>query len=611
MKNFKSLNILALCLLSPVVNGFELDINISNLTYDTEDFSVLESQKHIGSISAPSFYVKTKDSNFSLQRNYKFQADILADSKWLYLANDIFDFSYALNSIPGLEKVRNTELEDVNLYTDDDEINLTIGYAQFLTDSEGIKVKHLGLTCELQENIIDAAGDVVNSCLNQSHFFQRTDEQTQNTRVEVEFGDSFLGLDVKDGQMSENKMSFLTGSLMANFDGFQLSAQSLDIGCEKKTLTEDAKGEDVARYCLRDANIKIPELKFKDESLKLLGHVNVDEFYSNGKKLQFSGSRVDITYEDLSFDIKNLKANCKLPSLGSSFQYSDIASGCMESSKIGLEDIDLTAEGSDVKLKDLELELTDDSIMLDSPLISYTDKESSLKLSILNSKIECKKILNQELSMSSILKGCFDSSRLTIPKVELTHDTIDTNIQINRVSIDNQRLEFGSPKGSYKLNGQENEFKNLKVGCKLDASYDMATNLEWKSILKNCLHSSSFEMDYLIGVYNGDGFFRRMGSKLKNFGIKGINDVKFTSEEYSGDNFKLVISPELIGFIPINITIKGKINFDREKTQIKIKIKKVKFYKVIPAKFFVEYILNSFVKEESLVVDGDELIINL
>jgi hypothetical protein len=118
-------------------------------------------------------------------------------------------------------------------------------------------------------------------------------------------------------------------------------------------------------------------------------------------------------------------------------------------------------------------------------------------------------------------------------------------------------------------------------------------------------------MDYLIGVYNGDGFWKRFGSKLKNFGIKGVNDVKYTSEKYNGDKFELVISPEIAGFIPINVTIKGNINFNKEKSQIRIKIKKVKFYKIIPAKFFVEYILNSFVDEDSLKIDGDEIVIDL
>jgi hypothetical protein len=427
----------------------------------------------------------------------------------------------------------------------------------------------------------------------------------------MQFGDSLVGLDINDGEFTEDNVSLKTGSFAAKFGTFLVQADAINLACEKKRYNNEVTGQYATRVCLKDADIKVPELEFSDPELKLEGNINVDTFYADGENLQFNGSVVNIIYDDLSFIIKDLDANCALPDLGPAFQYMDITNGCMNRSAINLADIDLKAAESKMKLKDLKLEVKENSIELASPEMSYTDETGTLVLKVLDSKIQCKKILDEELTMASILKGCFDSSKLTIPKVELTHEKVDSNIQINKISIHNQRIEFGSPKGSYVLNGLENEYKNLRVACQLDASYDMATNLDWKSILSNCLHSSTFHMDYLIGVYNGDGFWRRLGSKLKNFGIKGINNLNYTSEKFKDDKFELIISPEVIGFIPLNVTIKGRINFDKEKSQIKIDINKVKFFKIIPAKFFVELILNSFVEMDNMEVDGDELVIDL
>jgi hypothetical protein len=598
-------------LLAQPVFGFELDINIEGLSYDVKDFTALEQKKQIGFINAPSFRVKTLDSRFSMQKNYRFEASILADSEWLYLENEMFEFSYLLNSIPALESIKNTELNNVKLYTDDDEIKLSVDYAQFVMTEDAFKLKYLEMACELSDNIKNAPDLVLESCLNGSVISQNNNDESLKTRLEMQLGETFIGLDIKKGNISEDSLSFETGSLAANFGSFLVQAESLDLACGKQRYNKDITGEDATRKCLEDADITAPKLIFNDSDLDLSGYVNVDEFRADGKELQFNGSIVNIAYDGLSFLINDLNANCKLPDLGEAFEYSHISNGCIDKSSMKLALMDLNAVDMNIQLKDLNLNIKEKTIEIDSPEMTYSDKAGSLKLIVKDSKIQCAKILDEELSMTSILKGCFDSSKLTIPKVELVHESIDSNIEINRISIDNQRLEFGSPKGSYVLNGLENEYKGLNVGCKLDASYDMAKNLDWKSVLENCLHKSSFSMDYLIGVYNGEGFWKRFGTKLKNFGIKGINNLKFSSEDYSNDKFKLVISPEVVGIIPLNIAIKGRVNFDKEKSQIKIKIDKVKFFKIIPAKFFVEYILNSFVEEDNLTIDGDEIVIDL
>lgn len=592
--------------------SFELDINIGQLNYTVDNFSQLERNTQIGYIDASRFRILTEESRFSLQENYHFEANILANSKWLFLENDIFNFSYLIDSIPGIGSIKNTELNNVQLYTDDDKIKLSADYAHFVLEEDAFKIKYLEMLCNLTDNIKDAPDMVLESCLNSSTITQpNLSDDSQRTRLEMQLGDSFIGLDIKSGNFTDDSVTFKTGSLAANFGSFIIKAKSIDLECEKKRYTKDVTGPDATRVCLKKADIKAPQLEFSDPELKLDGNVNVDKFYANGENLQFNGSIVNISYEDMSFLIKDLDANCALPDLGKNFEYTDITSGCMSQSAISLADIDLKTAEAKIKLKDLKLEVKEKIIELDSPEMTYTDKTGSLELRVLESKIQCKKVLDEKLSMASILKGCFDSSKLTIPKVELIHEKIDSNIQINKISIHNQRIEFGSPKGSYVLNGLENEYKDLRVACQLDASYDMAKNLDWQSVLSNCLHSSTFHMDYLIGVYNGDGFWRRLGSKLKNFGIKGINNLNYTSEKYKNDKFELVISPEVIGFIPLNVTIKGKINFDKEKSQIKIKIRKVKFFKIIPAKFFVELILNSFVEEDDMKVDGDELVIDL
>lgn len=610
MKKLRALLFPFLLSIGPAA-AMELNVSIENLIYAGGDFKSLERKTEIGSMNAKSFRIKTEDTRFSLQSGYQFNAQVFADSEWLYLSNEIFDFSYSLESLPFLKNIEKLDIQNVSAYTDESNFFLSSEMANAFLSEETIQLNNVFLSCGLEENIISGSKKVLESCLNKSRFSKSNNDVNKETRIDLAFGESNAGFNLTSGIITDSNLDFTVSNLGATFGSFSLGADSINLECSKSHYTKDVTSEEIVRHCLKDANIIIPELAFSDNEMKLQGLVSIDTFLADGEKLKFKGRSVDVTYDDLSILINELDASCFLPSLDENFKFSHISEGCMTGSSFELEELGLNTSESVIEMGHTKLDVKEDRIELVSPLITLKDKVGTLRLDIIDSEISCKKVSNDEPTLESILRGCFDSSKLTIPKIKVAHADIDSNIIINKIALDKNKIAFNSPRGSYTLNGIENKFKNMKLDCDLSASYDMAKNLDWKSILSNCLHSTTFNIQSLIGVYNGDSFWRKFGNKLSTFGIKAIRHVKYSSKNKNADNFTMKISPEVLGFIPINATVKGKINFDREKEEIKIKIKNVKFYKIIPAKFLVQIILMAFFQEDNIEVDGSRITISL
>ncbi|OUR95422.1 hypothetical protein A9Q84_16445 [Halobacteriovorax marinus] len=610
MKALKFLAVLA-CL-TPQTQAFELDINIENLDYLAPSMIELVSRKHVGSLSASRFVVKTPLANLVLKKEFRFDANILMNQEMFIFDNNMFELSYSLEAIPGVESISYSKIKNLTLFTNDSEIHLNGEFAQFNIDKDVLKFSNLELFCDLDKSLFAAPEALTESCLNSSVISSSNKEIELDTHIEYTNENSNLSFDIKDGYLTEEEMNVKTGLVVAKTGSTTFGAESIDIKCPKGHYTQDVSDLDVARICLTDANIKAPKLIFKDEERSIEGVVDIEELVANGEEMKFLASTVSIKNTDQNFVVKELSAYCKLPSLEEGFQYGDLAIGCMDISAIEFNSLVVENESTKVKLGKSKFDITEDTIRLESPRISFSDNEEVFSLDFLDSEIECKKITNEkEITLGTVLKGCFDSSKLLIPKIEIKHKDIETNISINKLSIDKQKLEFNSPRGVYSLNGLDNKYKDFRVSCELAASYDVAKDYDWQSILENCLHSSDLHLDHLVAVYNGDKFFKKFGAKLKTFGIKAINDVNFFSRNLSKDKFKLTISPKVLGFIPIHVTVNGKINFDREKSQIVIDIKKTRFYKIIPAKFLVQLVLKAFVVDERTKVEGDKIFISL
>ncbi len=669
-------------------NAFELDVNISKLKFESENTSELENKILAGTVDAPSFLIRTPLTNLTLKKDFHFQAKLYIDNQWLYLDNDMFELTYALTALPNVYDVKESEFENIRMYTNDNLLSVDGDYGHFRLADMRLLFKNIDFTCNLADSILAAPNAIADACLNDSILSQSDKGKKENTHVELQTDDLTTSFDINHGRIEQDQLEVDATQFYIRSKEFTVGSEALNVSCPKGKFSRDMKDTEVVAKCLEDARIKAPALLFHKNDNTMNGSVNIETLVSNGERFRFFGPQVEIELDGEKVNFEDLNAFCKLPPLDDKFDYPLIVNYCMESSFIGLNKFSMIGENKKINVEKTELKVTEERISFQtpnisavvdgntygvkeisyqcknskvigefnsdlilsncfekssgliqeftmddqdskfimnradltvsanrlkllSPKITYRDILSTLNIDLIDSQIECSRTKDDEMTAENILRGCFDSSKITIPKVDIKHSEIDSNIEINKISIDKQKLEFSSPKGKYILNGLDNVYKNFNLSCKLNASFDIAKNLDWESILENCLHSSKVDLKYLVAEYNGDSTFKKFGQKLKGFGIKAINKVDFDSKRHARDKFELTISPKVFSVIPINVKINGKINYKREKRQIIIDVNKTRFYRVIPAKFLVQLILKAFVADDKIIVNDDQIIINI
>jgi len=669
-------------------SAFELDMNITKLKLESETFTSLEEKTLVGSIDAPSFRIKTPLSNITLKKDFHFTADLYLDSDWIYLDNDMFEFTYSAPALTGLSKVRESELENFQIYTNDSSLMVEGDYGHFRLSDMRILFQNMDFTCSLDDSILAAPNAIANSCLNGSIISQSKKDSNENTHIEFQTDDITTSLDINYGHIQKNQVELDLTQFFVRSKEFTVGSEKLNLACPKGIYSKDMDPKLVVAKCLERAEVKAPAILFHKNDNTMNGKINIKEFISDGNSLIFNGPEVEFDLKGEKVNFEDLSAFCKLPELGENFDYPQVITSCLEGSFIGLKKLTMNGAEKNVNLEKAELKVNNEKIQihtpnieanlgpqsfavkeikyeckntkirepfdynqiiencfekssglinefsmkdeekdfsmtradldvdenminLSSPKMTYINLGNSVEVDFLNSKIECNRNNTEELTVENILRGCFDSSKITIPSIDIRHPEIDSKILIKKISIDKRKIVFNSPKGKYTLNEFDNVYKNFNLSCSLNASYDIAKNYDWESVLENCLHSTKIDFDYLVTKYKGDSGLTQFSQKLKSFGVKAMNDVRFNSLSESGDKFELKLKPKLLAFIPVDVTIKGTINYKRESREIVVDIKKSKFFRVMPAKFITRLILKAFVADEKIGVKGDVITIKI
>lgn len=410
--------------------------------------------------------------------------------------------------------------------------------------------------------------------------------------------------------ISNGKRMHFLGPYVSIVNGEQtIEFSNLDAFCKLPPLGQGFEYNHLIHGCMDSSAIVLNQFNMNDAK----GHVKVEsaslKFF--GDRLRLETPDINIWRDGSQYRIKNISYSCKNIPFSGGFENQQIAEGCFEESIGSIEDFSMEDANSAIVLKTANLNVNKNKLIFNAPVLTFLDTLGSLKVDFVQPSIECSRVNTEDISAENILRGCFDSSKINVQSIDIKHERIDSEIQIKEVSIDKRELRFNSPKGKYVLNGFDNVYKNFKVNCALNASYDVAKNYDWESILENCLHSTKIKLDSLQSIYNGDSTMRKFGNAVKNFGIKGVNKVTFDSSSVDGTDFKLNISPEVFSFIPIHVTINGNIYYLRGEKKIVMDVKNTYFYKIIPARFLVQLILNAFVADENIEVDDNKIIINI
>lgn len=680
-----------------VLLSISIGINASNFLLDVkiEDFlfsspgKTFENTNHAGSIKAPSFHIKSNDADIVLKRNKFFKADIYISPKKLILETDILQMSYSLKKIAPLLNVNELILKNYSLLTNNDRFHIRGDLAKFSYLEHKITLKNVNLKCLLEHNIVDAGDELADACIN--WLFLSKDKRQEITQVEYSNESMAIKANVEDIAIVKNDAKLDINKFLLFSKDLTIDSDFIGIRCLKEIYTTKTSTVKMITKCLEKAKLRIPQINIRSitkEGKTIFSNLEIETFFSNGKRLRFFGPHLYIESDDFRFDISNINSFCKLPVLDENFKFFHMSTSCLNSSSIsfdsftffsdpanfklgktalnfkedevklvspsinvtysnntidikeihfkckknlltnewttdqliegcflsskgGVKNFKMTDQDTKVIMEQADLNVKSNELALSGPLISYESLSGSLKVDVFDLNIKCSRNREKKRTVEGILRGCFDSSKIDIPKISIRQKDIKSKIEVQKINIDKNHLFFKSPKGEYVLNGFLNRYKNLEFSCQLDASFDLAKNLDWEPILENCLHHTVFKLDELIKKYNGGGIGKKAWDKIKRFGIKAISDVNFNSKEEKNTDFHLRIRPRFLVWLPINVSIKGHIYYKKSKKQIKIKVNKTRIYKIIPAKFFVQMILKAFVADDNIVVDDDNIFINL
>ncbi|MDD0852192.1 hypothetical protein HBN50_03745 [Halobacteriovorax sp. GB3] len=416
-------------------------------------------------------------------------------------------------------------------------------------------------------------------------------------------------ISVDDFRANGKQVLFKGPDVNIQTENNQISFSNLFAFCQLPALDEGFEYSHMANGCYDRSSIGLKSLSLS--SMK--GNVDIDQMSLNFNEdnFKFYTPNFQANWGKSTYKVKEISYGCHKLETDKEITQDLIVNGCLESSSGLINNFLLDSEQTTLSFLKANLDVKKNRLSFSSPIVQVVSKENTLSLDFLNPEISCQRDRDSELSVESVLRGCFDSSKITVGSVRLSHDNIDSKIHVDKVSVDKNNLFLSSPSGKYSLNGMDNVYKKLKISCGLNASYDLAKNHDWETVLENCLHSTTFSLDSLVAKYNGDSTFRRFGNSLKNFGIKGMSDIHYDSKSHSKEKFTLEIVPKLLSVIPVSVTVKGNISYNRDQKIIDIKVNKTKFYGIIPARFLVQLILKAFVANDSMKVDGNRITIDL
>jgi len=500
------------------------------------------------------------------------------------------------NEVKAIKDIRFIKLTDSNLKVNEESIYLegVLGEINLL-DYE-LDYFNTVIECSLRPALGINKENILNSCMNNVSLLPFKDAKS----FEIAFNSSNIEVSAKLQKVSSLKDNFIvTGEdfkLITSIDKVLknnvliLEASMFKTYCQKEEFSINTDSTDIIRNCLKDSYIVAPQTFLKYEPWKLEANLKTDSFSSNGKRIEYKSPQFNISRGDDKISVDNIVAFCKVPELDKNFEVEQILKeGCLKSSELTTKNLKYENSEGNAEIKESKISLNEHKLTIGSPVIKYVNKES-LKIEAFNNNISCSRLAddNRPFDMQSVLEGCFESSEIKIDKISVTHPSIDTALDIKNISLDKNKIQLSSPRGKYIINGTKTDFQDLEFACTPNATYEIASNLDWQTLLANCIHGTKVSIKEL----SKEGFF-----------IDVLKSISYDTASKTKDNFSLDIKVKFL-FIPYSIGISGRINFVREENQILIDIDEATFMQ-FPATYFVKILLNAFVSSDYLKADGD------
>jgi hypothetical protein len=404
-----------------------------------------------------------------------------------------------------------------------------------------------------------------------------------------------------------------------------VSVEKSSLSCQKFMIEESSTLEDLLAGCAHKGVALVQDINVDlEKTMKVnVGTVQV-ETVGDGESY-FMMNNISMSFEQEQDDEKDLltiprvRASCQIELENNKLLDRQFYQSCVKDGFVDMPSVHYK-NPNDLLTVDLitkNLSLKDNALNLEAKTLDIVSDKTSFNFK--NIKANCKKeeaddIFNMEL----LQERCFDSSIITIDNLKIKDSDMNMNINVKSIGFDKTSLSLNVPSATYDVEDKKSHFEDLSFKCDLDAQITHVKDLDWRSIVKNCLLNSKIELKKLDDLNKSSNPLQRIISGVSSFLLKmhATRDMEYTAKD---GNFTFSLTPKTRALlIPIKTkaVLEGqvKVMTTEDTMKVKFKISKFDFDLMafnVESKNFLFTVINLFVKADNIHVEGDEVVIDL
>ncbi len=324
------------------------------------------------------------------------------------------------------------------------------------------------------------------------------------------------------------------------------------------------------------------------------------EIELSSREILIEGKMLEALMQDTSFLIQNISMKC----LTSEFT-TDVDIACLKNVSIKPFESEFGfLRISDFALGTYEIEMKTDDLYIKDEELYIAAKEllgsvEGGQISFFDGYLKCYKdptIL--DLDIQKIVNGCLELSHLSANRVSFKRSALDFTVSKGDVILNDSGLSIMAEKGVFN-NGDGNTLvEKIEFNCgRLDIDIN---NPNPFAIMNGCLKRSHLFIERFINE----------SESYKNLeeGLLDINDFKKFKLEVNDSNFKIKTKVKVVG--RVSVKIEGNALLDQASKELKLTITRASIAG-IPARPLALYIIESFLDNDMIIIDGNTITIKL
>ena len=355
-------------------------------------------------------------------------------------------------------------------------------------------------------------------------------------------------------------------------------------------------------------------------------------FLYNPKRFSIITSDFTLDYNDFQVGLNNIRLHCLNgeSSKDKIVTQENVLHDCMNSASINRKNTQQIASvhyqlknklQADIKLKSAEFK--SDGFSVDTQTLNFTQGSSSYSLDGLNAFCSKTNMITKFDPME-LLNGCFKESFIKLQKFGMETPSLKLKADVELLNIAGSRLRLSAPTLQVTTNDDQTTITNLRLGCKKEISN--VADITMDNIITNCLKVATINVSTInsadqekeeqimneLLAQASKGQIRKIKRENKKedkaFSIDNLSDLELSSL----DGKMTILGKVKVLFLNIKFKMEAQATYQPAPTQeLNLKVENAIIAGFIPVKQLMLYLLNKFIPQGNIQVDGDNIIIKL